>query len=222
MIFRERKTLAIKVEAAGKVTVIVPNQTSHEIIIEKVKSKAPWIIKKLDYFNNIEQQNKPKSFLDDDVFMYLGQDYRLRLEMISTLAKPEINIESGKVLIRTPTTDKKKLQMAMIDWYREKANEKIRERINFFQPQIPKKPNRVVIKEQKKRWGSCSSKDNLNFNWKIIMAPTSVIDYIVVHELCHLVFLNHSKEFWNILATILPDYRDRKVWLDKNGFRLSI
>ncbi|HBQ86147.1 MAG TPA: M48 family peptidase, partial [Syntrophomonas sp.] len=85
------------------------------------------------------------------------------------------------------------------------------------QPQIPIVPNRVVIKEQKTRWGSCSSKHNLNYNFKTVMAPLPVLDYIVVHEMCHLVHLNHSREFWNLVESIIPEYRQHKEWLKMNG-----
>ena len=82
--------------------------------------------------------------------------------------------------------------------------------------------NQFRIKEQKTRWGSCSKRNNLNFNWKIIMAPEKVIDYVIIHELCHLVHFNHSKEFWNLLAFYMPDYKEQAEWLKNNGISLHI
>ena len=87
----------------------------------------------------------------------------------------------------------------VIQWYRSHADTKIKERVKKYQEQIGEMPNAIKVKKQKKRWGSCSSKRNLNFNWKLIMALMSVIDYLVVHELAHLKYPNHSKEFWQLV-----------------------
>ena len=110
----------------------------------------------------------------------------------------------------------------VIHWYRSHADKKIRERVKKYQKQIGEEPNSIKVKKQKKRWGSCSSKRNLNFNWKLIMAPMSVIDYLVVHELAHLKYSNHSKEFWNLVEAVIPNYKEKQEWLRINGRRLDI
>lgn len=93
------------------------------------------------------------------------------------------------------------------------ALERIRERLNYFVPRVGRMPGRVTIREQKTRWGSCSRKGNLNFNWKLIMAPPQALDYVVVHELCHLYEFNHSPRFWALVAGQLPDYEVWRQWL---------
>ena len=90
---------------------------------------------------------------------------------------------------------------------------RIRERLNHYAPRIGKVPGRVTVREQKSRWGSCSSKGNLNFNWKLIMAPPQALDYVVIHELCHLYEFNHSPRFWALVAEQMPDYEVWKKWL---------
>ena len=103
--------------------------------------------------------------------------------------------------------------------YKQKAKRQILQRIEYYSAYIPEavKINRITIKEQKSRWGSCSSKGNLNFNWRLILAPEAVLDYVVVHEMCHLKYMNHSKAFWSEVERILPDYKDRRKWLKENG-----
>lgn len=113
------------------------------------------------------------------------------------------------------------------EWYIQCAKQVFPERVRHYYPAVTRlaqsmgqdmiPANRIVIRSQKTRWGSCSSKGNLNFNWRLLMAPETVLDYVVVHELCHLVYLNHSRQFWQILECILPDYRERKSWLKSNG-----
>ena len=107
--------------------------------------------------------------------------------------------------------------------YKKQLKEIIQKRVEFYSVYIPEaeKINRIVIKEQKKRWGSCSSKGNLNFNWKLIFAPPEIIDYVVVHEMCHLKHMNHSKDFWWEVEQILPDYKERRKWLMEHGGSLG-
>ena len=93
------------------------------------------------------------------------------------------------------------------------ALERIRERLRWHEPKLGRAPGRVTIREQKTRWGSCSRKGNLNFNWKLIMAPPQALDYVVVHELCHLYEFNHSPRFWALVSAQLPDYEVWKKWL---------
>lgn len=108
------------------------------------------------------------------------------------------------------------------NWYRDKAKEKINERIRYYQTQFDVKPKKIVIKDQEKCWGSCTKDNQLLFNWKCIMAPSPVLDYIVVHEMCHMVHMNHSKEFWHLLRMVLPDYEQRKSWLRDNGVKYDL
>lgn len=95
----------------------------------------------------------------------------------------------------------------------QRALERIRQRVEFYAPQIGRRPGRITVRDQKTRWGSCSQKGNLNFNWKLIMAPPQVLDYVVIHELCHLWEFNHSPRFWSLVEGQMPDYEVWKKWL---------
>lgn len=107
-------------------------------------------------------------------------------------------------------------------WLRERAAETIAERTREYSRNIGVSYNNIRIKDTRTRWGSCSSKGNLNFSWRIIMAPTEVMDYIIIHELCHLIHMNHSKEYWAAVESYMPDYSRHKEWLRTNGMRLHI
>ena len=99
----------------------------------------------------------------------------------------------------------------------QRALERIRQRLDHYAPRVGRQPGRVTIREQKSRWGSCSSKGNLNFNWKLIMAPPQALDYVVIHELCHLYEFNHSPRFWSLLESQMPDYEVWKKWLKQHA-----
>lgn len=107
-------------------------------------------------------------------------------------------------------------------WLREKAGEVISERVAEYSRIIGVSCNNIRIKDTKSRWGSCSSKGNLNFSWRIIMAPADVMDYIIIHELCHLIHMNHSKEYWAAVGQYMKDYTKYKEWLKTNGMKLHI
>jgi predicted metal-dependent hydrolase len=111
---------------------------------------------------------------------------------------------------------------ALKSWFQEKAENRLRERVNLYAPKVGVDPRGIIVKNQMKRWGSCTKDEVLYLNFRIIMAPMSVIDYVVVHELTHLVVDDHSTEFWSKMKIILPDYERRKDWLRVNGPRLMI
>ncbi|MGE5629987.1 MAG: M48 family metallopeptidase [Caulobacteraceae bacterium] len=116
----------------------------------------------------------------------------------------------------------KAVRSAFSDWFSRKAAGLIYERVEFYKAIIGVKYNRIGIKSQKTRWGSCSSKGNLNFNWRLAMAPEWIMDYVIIHELCHLIHMNHSKEFWGTVASYMPDYEKAIIWLKENGGKLKI
>ncbi len=106
-------------------------------------------------------------------------------------------------------------------FYKEKAVKVLKERTDYYSNILKVAPKNIVIKNQKTLWGSCSSKGNINYNYKIVMAPLKILDYIVVHELCHLVHMNHSKDFWQLVESIIPDFKERRNWLKENGYKLK-
>ena len=130
--------------------------------------------------------------------------------------------QAGTLLVVAPFAEKTVIKDAVEKWYRERAREVITDKVTYFQQFIEKPVGEIRIKEQKSRWGSCSSQGNLNFNWKIVMAPDEIIDYLVVHELCHRLHMNHSKEFWDSVGKIIPDYKQREKWLKENGNLLCL
>lgn len=221
LIFRRRKTMAIRVEPSRTVTVFAPMGSSRKDIIKNVQKSAPWIVKKLQAFNSVEPY-RPKQFVNGERFLYLGTEYPLKITPSASLKRAAVRLEADVIEVRIDEGEEAAIKEALEKWYRKEAKRIIPERVEHYRSIIGKTPGRVVVKEQKKRWGSCSSRGNLNFNWKIVMAPLPVLDYIVVHEMCHLIHLNHSREFWSLVERILPDYLRCKDWLQNSYFTLNI
>lgn len=110
---------------------------------------------------------------------------------------------------------------ALEERYRSAAKEYIPKRVAYYQTYVGAGYEKITIRDQKTRWGSCSSKGTLSFNWRLMLAPPTVLDYVVVHELCHLIHMNHSKAFWLAVEEIMPDYREHRNWLKENGNKLQ-
>jgi predicted metal-dependent hydrolase len=223
-----RKTMGISIDNNKNLIVRSPKNIAEDKIKDVLNKKTKWILSKLKEMNQIKSVPKEKEFMTGEKLPYLGRRYRLVVSSRS-ISKVEVKLYHGKFIINYPdelkNNDKcrrEKIQDALINWYREHAKEKIIERVDKYKVKLDVEPNNVVVKKQKKRWGSCSNKGNLNFNWKIIMAPMSIVDYIVVHELTHLIHDNHSREFWQMIKAIIPDYKKRSEWLRINGPRLTL
>lgn len=220
--YKDRKTMEISVEPPDKVSVVAPLGTSEEIVEHKVRSRAAWIVQKLYTFKDMEYMRIHREFVNGESFMYLGRNYSLQININKDIKKPDVCLYQGKFHVSTPSKEENVIEHAMEQWYREKTLEKVLERIKYYQHFFKKKPAGIRVKEQQKRWASCTSKDELLFNWRCVMAPSHVFDYIVIHEMCHMYYKNHSQEFWDMLASVLPDYKRRKEWLKNYGVRMDL
>lgn len=219
--YRNRKSLEIQVNPEGKVRVLSPFSLSEKELLKHVESKSSWILTKRNDFNKIDLSILEKNIKDGEKFLYLGQSYELKI-IRDSIKTTTLSLLENQMILKTSSIDQEYLKNFLIQWYKEKGLKKIKERVEFYQPYILVKPTDIVVKEQKRRWGSCTSKGRLLFNWRIIMAPLSVLDYIVVHEMCHLIHMNHGKEFWTCVERILPNYKKEKNWLKRNGIYLDI
>lgn len=191
-----------------------------------LEEKIPWIEKQ---WAKVEKQSKlrPKpKYLDGDTFYYFGEP--LILELIPAyLKRPIVRIRENKIQVSvyryiSKSEGIKMIKKAIKEFYKKKAEETINDRLQYFNQHYQFHYNRVTLRNQKTRWGSCSGKKNLNFNWKLIMAPIEIIDYVVVHEMCHLKQMNHSKKFWELVAERMPRYKILRKWLRENSFLLKI
>lgn len=212
--YSKRKTVAIKISSIGEVIVYAPLKTPKKVIDQIIENKKDWLLKHL---GNIEKKKALIEKLSNDV-LYLGSRYPIHIEK-SYESKPVVIRSDGAFLkLKEPT--KENIKHALYRFHVNQTQELVSKCVEKHSQAIGKAPNRVTIKNQKTRWGSCSSLQNLNFNWRLSMAPFEVVEYIVVHELCHLVHMNHSSEFWSLVEKHCPNYRVHKNWLKEWGFLL--
>jgi hypothetical protein len=215
-----RKTATVKVEE-GKVSVVVPRSISDEKVETLVNQKTRWIREKL-LLQREHQPLKPKEYVSGECFTYLGRDYRLKVE---SCPSKSVKLKNGRLVVQVPLSVQKRdqyVQNALTEWYRVHALEKLRHKVERYAKVVRVAPSSVSIKTFQGRWGSCSTKGKMEYNWKIIIAPNRIVDYVVVHELCHLHHHNHSPEFWKCVERVFPGYRECKEWLKMNGRGLAI
>ena len=222
LIYRKRKTMSIEVETKGEVTVIAPVGTSTDDIVEKVKSRAGWIVSKQYESKFINDTKIKREAVSGESYMYLGRNYSLDIRVDENIDNISVKLFQGKFVVNTYIKDEDLIKKAMENWYREKTLAKVKERVSYYSSYFNNEVTTVKVKEQKKRWASCTSKNELLFNWRCVMAPVFVLDYIVVHEMCHMEYKNHSKDFWNRVYAVMPDYEVRKSWLKNNGIKMDI
>jgi|LSQX01.2.fsa_nt_gb predicted metal-dependent hydrolase len=223
---RRRKTLGISVSVTKGVQVAAPINASDDTIHQILSRKAPWIIEKLSHLHEIESQTPIKGFVTGDVFPYLGKDYILEITENPNAKKASVSLDNNRfnvVLPETLSTNNRPeiIRDTFILWYKKKAKEILALRIEKYSQELGVVPTALVIKGQKTIWGSCTADNKININWKILMAPLDIIDYLVVHELSHIRVKNHSKNFWSLVESILPSYRELSGWLKQNGHKLN-
>ena len=154
--------------------------------------------------------------------LYRGKWYEIQLHIDTNRRRARVDLEEDRMLVHTPSRDAECLREAVERWLIRQAHMILPVRVMHFQQSTGGNVNEIHIKDQKTRWGSCSSKRNLNFNWRLVMAPPEVLDYVVVHELSHLTHMNHSRDFWELVGQVMPEYKQMRKWLRENGHLLKV
>ena len=211
VIYAARKTLTITVERDRSVVVRAPHGTPPEKIDAIVERKKLWLYEKTRHAQKHDRPLKPREFISGSTVLYLGRNYRLEIvseEFDGVLFDQKFLISKSSAA---------QTQELLREWYLKKAKEKLTPRARSYARHMGVRYNDILISDLKYRWGSCTPKNNLNFNWRLIKAPLRVIEYVVVHELTHLREPNHTADFWAVVRNQLPDYLKSKEWLKRAG-----
>lgn len=213
----KRRKLTITVERDRRVVVHAPESTSAAKIHEIVLSKLHWITEKTEHRQKYQDLQHPpgKELVSGESAMYLGRQYRV--EVVNSTQK-EVVFAQGFLV---PSTRASKRKAVLRDWYVTKAEEKLASRVENRARELGVEYTAMKIVDNRYRWGSCTPKNNINLNWRLIKAPMWVIDYVIVHELAHLMESNHTEKFWNIVRTHSANMEKAKNWLKENGALLE-
>ncbi|MCT4594696.1 MAG: M48 family metallopeptidase [Anaeromicrobium sp.] len=220
--YKKRKKIKIHIDQGRRITVLAPKGTKEEHIIELVKSKTTLILEKLKSMEKETKDIVENKYEDGDKLLYLGKYYVMNVIRDNNIEKNMIDFNNGQFTIILKEYDKDIIKKLIKRFYKKQCKKVILKRINHYDNYFHKKIRNIEIIESKNKWGSCNSNKKLDFNWRLIMAPIEIIDYVVVHEMCHLDHMNHLKSFWRLLGKIIPDYKRRSEWLQYYGNSLNI
>lgn len=217
-----RRTASVQVSPQNEVSIIVPDSLSQVKIDDIIRRKTPWIISKMKTNDAVRHPPKPKEYVSGESFSYLGRNYRLKI--VKGNPQP-VELKNGRFYVYVKADGQAReesVRAALSVWYKAHAEDKLRTRACMYSDRVGISFRGIKVKELRSRWGSCTKSGDIHFNWRIVMAPMSIVDYVVVHELCHREYHDHSQEFWRLLGRILPDYSERKEWLRVNGALLTL
>ncbi|HVC34484.1 MAG TPA: SprT family zinc-dependent metalloprotease [Chloroflexota bacterium] len=220
---RRRKTVEITLDPKDGVIVAAPLETTAERIRDVVNRRAGWIVRQA---SSQVLQPRPRQFVSGESLPYLGRQARLFVEH-APVARVGVTFDHWSFHVVAPATltDEERraaTEKALVRWYRARAAERLPERARYWAQRAGYAPTAVLIRDQRQRWASCSPDGTVRFNWRIVMAPPSLIDYVIVHELAHLRVRTHSVAFWAEVARLVPDYRIRRARLKEVGPTLAM
>ena len=230
----KRKTLSMMVNKDGSIMVKAPHLFPTDSEIQRfVESKIEWVLSQRQKQQDREDMKLVRRFETDYSFPYLGEE---RLVEMQPGKKIHIAYKEGKIAIQTPKYEAllqdyeseenrshiEKLQKELKKWYKKQGKDYITKRVEYYQEIVGVDVTSVSIKSRKSQWGSCDSNGNLTFSWKLIMAAHLAVDYVVIHELCHRKYMDHSKQFWNEVQKYMPDFKMQKRWLEEHSVNLDI
>lgn len=213
-----RKTVALTVERDNRVVIHAPSNATRERLTQIAQKRVLWVHTKLQTKETHPQRAQPKEFVDGEGFFYFGRSYRLRLVRVR-LGDKTLPLRLHGTWFELRADVRQDAACYFAHWYAEHGREWIESRVDFYARRIGTKPTSIQIRNLGNRWASCGKNGNLNFHWRTVCLPPSIIEYIIAHELVHLTAHHHGKEFWQLLECAMPDYATRKKWLDENGGR---
>jgi len=222
----DRKSMGISIERDGAVIVKIPHQAELNDIENFISEKKVWIYQKLAKKKALNRERPKKEFVNGQGFLYLGKSYRLKFignagfkSKKSPKAAP-LRLWHGS--FELAESEKANAREHFIAWHKKQIKRQLKERIPRYDNRIGVTLKDIRILDLGNRWASCGRKGVVNFNWRTIMAPIWVFDYILVHEMVHLVERTHSDRFWSLVSRVMPDYEEHALWLSDNGAELDL
>lgn len=217
-----RSTADIIIERDGSIVVRAPEWADDEQVANIVESRHYWIYQGLAEWRDLNATRVLREYKNGEGFLYLGRAYRLLL--VSDQEEP-LHLKDGRFTLRRDLVDQGEIaaaRKAFREFFVARGLERLRGRVNYFAPKVGVAATSIDVLDLGHRWASCSTAGKLSFHWKCMMAPQTAIDYIVVHELCHFHHRDHTDAFWNEVDKVMPDFRERKEWLRRNGAGLDV
>lgn len=225
-VVRDKRVKRIKLYfKEGFLNIVASRKLSTAFLNQLMITNREWLLQNWQS-EKAKLKTANERYQDGGEFWYRGKILKLKL-ILSEAHKLEVSNSHNELLVRIPKAmgeiaDQTLIKQAVANWYQKESEALLKIKLDLFSSKIGVNYHAVRFKHQRTRWGSCSSKGNINLNWLIIMAPDEVMDYIIIHELSHLCHMNHSQPFWDLVKRFNPNYKYARLWLKMNGDKLKL
>ncbi|WP_413302687.1 SprT family zinc-dependent metalloprotease [Bacillus sp. 1P10SD] len=220
--YKNRTSIAITIDSYGSIEVQAPKGTPDEKVVHLLEKNWDPIQQKLKEIKERLQGPQEKVYDHGENFLYLGNTFPIQIFQDSTIAQDYVKFEQNKLYIYVKYPEDEKIKQTLKRFYYQQCKTIVEKSISTYQSYFKSKPRSIRITDSKTTWGTCDSRHHLTFNWRLAMAPQSVIDYVVVHEMCHMVHLNHDRSFWRLVGKIMPDYKEKENWLALSNWKMTV
>lgn len=220
--YKNRTSMGIYIDVYGNVEIQAPKGTSDELILQLLEGKWDWIQQKSTEMKDRTLGQKVKVYDHGETFLYLGNEYPIQVSQDITIKQDYVVLEGDKLYIYVKQLEDEKIKQVLKRFYYQQCKTLVERSIRSYQSNFKIKPRSIRISDNNRNWGTCDSRQQLTFNWKLAMAPLKVIDYVVVHEMCHMVHLNHDRSFWRLVGKIIPEYEQMENWLALSSWKMTV
>ncbi|MBA9026462.1 M48 family metallopeptidase [Peribacillus huizhouensis] len=220
--YKNRTSIGIIIDSYGNIEVRAPKGTSNDRVLQLLEDKWDPIQQKLKEMRDRLQGPQKKVYEYGESFLYLGKTYPIEIFQDINITQDHVLFKEDKLHIYVKQSDTEKMKQAVKRFYYQQCKDLVEKSISSYQRNFKTKPRSVRITDSQTTWGTCDSNRQLTFNWRLAMAPGEVIDYVVVHEMCHMVHMNHDRSFWRLVGKMMPDYKEKESWLTLSGWKMTI
>ena len=227
-----QRSIRVSVKPNGLVRVTSGKGTPVSEIQDFLRENEKWLKKALGSFKDLRTRYPQKQFLQGEGFLYLGEYYYLNFSPSSKVKKPsfDVNTSNKELLCMIPRKQwdnsfhvkpQPQVRTQLVKFFERRGREILAERVQYFSEEMGLIPTALSFRSQKTRWGSCSPDGSISLNWRLVSSPPEALDYVVVHELAHLQYMNHSTKFWNLVKEFSPDFKDKRKWLRDHQYEFD-
>ncbi|WP_223703559.1 M48 family metallopeptidase [Sutcliffiella deserti] len=220
--YKKRTSIAISIDFYGNIEVQAPKGTSDERVLKVLEDKWEWIMKQSKERKERLEGPQKKAYENEERFLYLGAEYPIQVYHDSTITQDHVVFQGERLQIYVKQLEEERIKQALKRFYYQQCKALVEKSIKNYQSNFKIKPRSLKITDSRANWGTCDSRQQLTFNWRLAMAPLEVLEYVVVHEMCHMVHLNHDRSFWRLVGKILPDYKEQENWLALSSWKMTV
>jgi len=220
--YKNRTSIRMTFDSYGNIEIHAPKGTTNESVLQLLEVNWDLIQQNLTEMKGRLHGQQQKVYEHGESFLYLGNSYPIQIFQDKKIEQDYVVFEGDQLQIHVKQLEDEKVKQALKRFYYQQCKALVEKSITSYQSHFKTKPRSIRITDSKTTWGTCDSRLQLTFNWRLAMAPHKVIEYVVVHEMCHMVHLNHDRSFWRLVGKIIPDYKEKEDWLSLSNWKMTV